>query len=132
MPNTSDVQITEKMVRRFHELNLKAKEIEDELSELKKTFNLYFDNVLGENAKGESEFGDLKVQRQIRKSEKFNEVKTVKKLEDLNLSDCIQTVKKPDKEKIDAALTLGLISQDDLEECLIKRISKVIVVKKQN
>ncbi|MBM7643957.1 hypothetical protein JOD45_000148 [Scopulibacillus daqui] len=131
MPHTSDVKITESMVKRFHELNLKAKEIEDELSELKKKFNHYFDHTLGENAKGEWAFGHLKLQRQIRKSEKFNEEKTVKKLEELNLLDCIETVKKPNKEKINAAVTLGLLSPYDLEECLIKRVSKVIVVRKQ-
>ncbi len=127
-----DVLITDEMVSRFHRLNSQAKEIESEMAELKKIFNAYLDKKVGLNSKGESIHGEFKLQRQIRKSEAFNDELTVQRLEELNLNDCIQTVKQPDKQKIEAAITLGLLSSSDLDECIVKRVSQVIIVKEIN
>lgn len=121
--------VTEDMVSRFHELNLQAKEIEAEMAELKELFNGYFDHSVGKHAKGETMFGNVKLQRQIRRSENFIADKTVQKLEELNLNDCIETVKQPDKQKIEAAITLGLLSDSDLKGCKTERITQAIVVK---
>nr|WP_272885674.1 hypothetical protein [Fictibacillus marinisediminis] len=117
------------MVSRFHELNQQAKAIDAELSELKKKFNTHFDYMCGESEKGEALYGSYKLQRQIRKSESFHTEKTVQKLEELNLQDCIITTKQPDKQKIEAAMTLGLIPQGELDGCLLRKITPVIVVK---
>ncbi|MDM5336645.1 hypothetical protein QUF84_05295 [Fictibacillus enclensis] len=122
-------QVTEEMVSRFHELNQLSKAIDAELSELKTKFNAHFDSVLGQSEKGEIRYGNYKLQRQIRKSESFHNNKTVQKLEELNLQDCIITTKQPDKQKIEAALTLGLIPYGELDECVQRKITPVIVVK---
>ena len=124
------VIITAEMVGKYHELSLQVKRIEGELDELKKVFHQFFDMQLGEEEKGEYEIGEFKLQRQIRESEGYHEINTVKVLEELNLTDCIQIVKKPDKEKIDAAITLGLLSSKDLAECIHRKVTKAIVVKK--
>ncbi|MGC4376941.1 hypothetical protein WD019_08385 [Fictibacillus sp. Mic-4] len=128
--NVGKAEITNEMVSRFHELSVQAKEIEGELKELKKRFNAYFDQTVGENSKGELCIGDFKLQRQIRKTENYHETKTVQKLEELNLTDCIRIVKQPDKEKIDAALTLGIIPESVLNDCLVQKFAHVVVVKK--
>ncbi|SFE52120.1 hypothetical protein SAMN05428981_106108 [Bacillus sp. OV194] len=126
---TKSGQVTEEMVSRFHELNQQAKAIDAELSELKKKFNTHFDYMCGESEKGEVLYGSYKLQRQIRKSESFHTEKTVQKLEELNLQDCIIITKQPDKQKIEAAMTLGLIPQGELDDCLLRKITPVIVVK---
>lgn len=123
-------EITLEMVNRYYELNLQAKQINRELTDLKKEFHDYFDTTIGENVKAESAIGEYMVQRQIRNSDSFDEVKTVHLLEELNLVDCIQTLKRPDEQKIEAAITLGLLNQADIEECIQRKISQAILVKK--
>jgi hypothetical protein len=124
--------LTEEMVKRYYELSQRAKELDSELAELKTAFHTYFDHKLGSNSKGESELGDYKIQRQIREYESFHDDRTVKVLEDMNLKDCIKMVKQPDYQKIEAAVTLGIISMADFEECLNRKVTKAIVVKKLN
>lgn len=94
--------ITREMLQRFEQLNFEKKQIDKQLTDLKKTFNDYFDITVGENLKGEITIEDYKIQRQIRKTEKFEQEKTIKRLEDLNMMDLIQ--KRPDEEKIVSAL----------------------------
>lgn len=127
--NKTDYTISEDLVIKYNTLSAKKKELEKELDELKKVFHIYFDNLVGPNEKGEVTVNNYKLQRQIRKSEKFNEEKTVHRLTELNMTDLIHHVPKPDEEKVKSALTLGLIKEEDLEGCLIKSSSQAIVVK---
>jgi hypothetical protein len=127
--NKMDYTISEDLVIKYNTLSAKKKELEKELDELKKVFHIYFDNLVGPNEKGEVTVNNYKLQRQIRKSEKFNDEKTVHRLTELNMTDLIHHVPKPDEEKVKSAITLGLIKEEDLEGCLIKSASQAIVVK---
>jgi hypothetical protein len=127
--NKTDYTISEDLVIKYNTLSAKKKELEKELDELKKVFHIYFDNLVGPNEKGEVTVNNYKLQRQIRKSEKFNDEKTVHRLTELNMTDLIHHVPKPDEEKVKSAITLGLIKEEDLEGCLIKSASQAIVVK---
>ncbi len=98
---------------------------------MKKVINVYFDETVGKQEKGESIVGDYKIQRQIRTSESYHDEKMVKKLEELNLVDCIRIIKQPDQQKIDAAITLGLLGQADIEDCIVKKTTNAITVRKQ-
>ncbi|MCU9614463.1 hypothetical protein OEV98_13035 [Caldibacillus lycopersici] len=122
------VLITEAMVERYHELNKQAKELEKELSKLKKSFNLYFDLTVGQNEKGELAFENYVLQRQIRTSEKFRE-EAVQKLEEMRLTDCIKVEKKVDEEKVNAAITLGIIPADSLSDLKDRKHSSAIYVR---
>ncbi|MFD1781398.1 hypothetical protein ACFSFW_22390 [Fredinandcohnia salidurans] len=124
-------QIPEELISKYFTLSEKAKEIEKELKEMKKVINVYFDETVGKQEKGESIVGDYKIQRQIRTSESYHDEKTVKKLEELNLVDCIRIIKQPDQQKIDAAITLGLLGQADIEDCIVKKTTNAITVRKQ-
>jgi len=123
--------ISEKMVERYYKLQVQAKNIERELNELKKVFHQYFELKLGENEKGELVFKNYKLQRQIRILEKYHDVKTVEKLESLNLSDCIQVIKKPDVKKIKAAMELGILNEEELAGCKDCKISTAIFVRER-
>ncbi|MBY0122252.1 hypothetical protein H0173_09980 [Bacillus sp. S/N-304-OC-R1] len=116
------------MLSNYNELNLRKKEIEAQLDELKKAFNQYFDMVFGENMKGELIISDYKLQRQIRVTEKYKQDTTVHRLEELNMTDLIQ--KKPDEEKIKSALNLGLLKEEDLEGCKLINKGQAIYVKR--
>lgn len=124
-----NVKIMEDVVARYYELHRKMKEIEKEMTQLKQLFNAYFDEMVGPNMKGELCFDGFKLQRQVRIAERYIEDKTVQKLEALRLNDCIQTVKRPDRQKIEAAMVLGLLSEDDLEDCKIRKVSQAIYVR---
>ncbi|HET6871873.1 MAG TPA: hypothetical protein VFH42_02685, partial [Sporolactobacillaceae bacterium] len=93
-----DFHLNEEMLEKFYRLNLKKKEIESALDELKQQFHQYFDQTIGENAKGQVTVGEYKLQRQIRTIEKFIDDKTVERLVALQLEDLL--VRKPDAEKI--------------------------------
>src|SRR5690606_48226 len=103
--------IPEELVSKYVVLNERAKEIDKELKELKKVINVYFDAKAGKNEKGEAVIGSYKVQRQVRSTENYQDEKLVQRLEELQLNDCIQIVKLPDQQKIEAAITLGLLEQ---------------------
>ncbi len=121
--------ISEDLIVKYNKLNEKKKELEKELDELKKVFHIYFDHLVGQNEKGEVTVNNYKLQRQIRKSEKLHEEKTVNRLTELNMTDLIHHVPKPDEEKVKSAIMLGLLSEEDLEGCLIKSASQAIIVK---
>lgn len=70
-----------------------------------------------------------KLQRQMRKVEKYNEEETVKRLEELQMTDLIQIVKKPDEVKIKSAINLGLLNEQHLDGCLVTTYSPAISVK---
>lgn len=114
---------------RYYELNRQAKEINKQLNQLKKTFNDYFNETVGEDTKGELLLGKYKLQRQVRRSETYIADKTVQKLEALNMTDCIQVVRRPDEQKINAAVTLGLLPATELDDCKEAKVSVAIYVK---
>lgn len=126
----NDSFLNERDVEKYYELNESKKEIERKLKELNENFHLHFDKMIGENEKGELYIGDYKIQRQIRQSHNFHDEKTVLRLEELNLRDCIQVIKKPDKDKINSAITLGIIDEAQVADCRVNRRTKAIVVKK--
>ena len=125
----STTLITSDMITRFNELVKKKKEIELEMENLKELFHKYFDSHVGANNKGEIIDKGLKLQRQIRKYEKYSTVPTVYKLEELNMKELIKTVKVPDEEKMTAAIKLGLLKEQDFENCKLITYSKAISVK---
>ncbi|WP_423802275.1 hypothetical protein [Neobacillus sp. SAB-20_R2A] len=129
MLKSNDSLITGEMLVKYYELNKKKKEIELEMDELKEVFQSYFNNLVGKDMKGEITVSGYKLQRQIRKMEKFHEAETVKRLEEMQLNDLIQLVKKPDDSKIKAALELGLIKPNQLEGCIVTSLSPAISVK---
>jgi site-specific recombinase XerC len=99
------------------------------MNELKDAFHQYFNQLVGPNDKGEITINGYKLQRQIRKIEKFHEDETVKRLEALNMNDLIQVIKKPDDLKIKSALTLGLLRPENLEGCMMTTFFPAITVK---
>ena len=125
----NDSLITEEMVVNYYELNKKKKEIEAELNQLKNSFHEYFNNLVGSTDKGEITVNGYKLQRQMRKVEKYNDEITVKRLEELQMTDLIQIVKKPDYVKIKSAINLGLLNAQHLEGCLVSTYSPAISVK---
>ncbi|WP_462413517.1 hypothetical protein [Neobacillus sp. Marseille-QA0830] len=129
MPNHEQTVITGDMLVRYYELNKRKKEIELEMNGLKEVFQDYLNHLAGFDQKAEITISGYKLQRQIRKTEKYKEEETVKKLEEMQLNDLIQVVKKPDDQKIKAALSLGLVSPDQLDGCIVTTISPAISVK---
>jgi hypothetical protein len=122
-----DFHLNEEMLEKFYRLNLKKKEIESALDELKQQFHQYFDQTIGENAKGQVTVGEYKLQRQIRTVENFIDDKTVERLVALQLEDLL--VRKPDAEKIKSALKLGILNEDQVDDCRVVNITPAISVK---
>jgi uncharacterized protein YhaN len=125
----NDSFITDEMLVKYYELNKKKKEIEQEMNQLKDLFQDYFNKLVGLTNKAEITINGYKLQRQIRKIEKYNEDVTVKRLEELQMNDLVQVVKKPDDAKIKSALQLGLLSESNLEGCIVTSYSPAISVK---
>lgn len=123
--------ISEEMVSRYYELTEKQKEIEHELRQLKQFFHRHFDRTIGPGKKGELRVGNFQVQRQIRENVHYEQEKTVQKLEKLKLEDCIDIIKKPNPEKISAARQLDLLDEDALSDCLVRKTTRAIIVKKE-
>ncbi|AXI10477.1 hypothetical protein CV093_17970 [Oceanobacillus sp. 143] len=121
--------ITAEMIARYYDLNKLKKEIDSEMSQLKKQFHAYFDEQVGVNTKGEITNNGFKLQRQIRKVEKFVDDLTVTRLEELNMDELIYVEKKPDDEKINAAISLGLLNEEDISDCRMSSFSGAISVK---
>ena len=121
--------VTEDMVERYIKLNREMKAIEKELAKLKRHFNHYFDHTAGVKEKGELILGSFKLERQVRRSERYVDAKTVERLEALNLTDCIQVVKRPDVEKIKAAISLGILPASELEGCKEEKVQTAIYVR---
>ncbi|RDW20735.1 hypothetical protein [Oceanobacillus chungangensis] len=121
--------ITSEMIARYYDLSKLKKEIDSEMSQLKKQFHAYFDEQVGANTKGEVTNGEFKLQRQIRKVEKFVDDLTVTRLEELNMDELIYVEKKPDDEKINAAISLGLLNEEDISDCRVSSFSGAISVK---
>ncbi|MEH7014251.1 hypothetical protein V7087_26145 [Neobacillus niacini] len=129
MVKQNDSFVTDEMLVKYYELNKKKKEIELEMNQLKDTFHDYFNKLVGPNNKAEVTINGYKLQRQMRKIEKYNEEVTVKRLEELQMNDLVQMVKKPDDAKIKSALQLGLLDEKNLEGCIVTSYSPAISVK---
>ncbi|MFB3167180.1 hypothetical protein P5G62_008655 [Neobacillus sp. 179-C4.2 HS] len=129
MVKQNDSFITDEMLVKYYELNKKKKEIELEMNQLKDLFQDYFNKLVGPDNKAEITLNGYKLQRQIRKIEKYNEEVTVKRLEELQMNELVQVVKKPDDAKIKSALQLGLLSERNLEGCIVTSYSPAISVK---
>jgi hypothetical protein len=119
--------ITREMLVRYTDLMKRKKELDDELSGLKSKFTNYFDQTVGEEQKGELIVHDFKLQRQIRTAEKYEQESTVEKLETLNLNNLI--VKSPDEAKIKSAIELGILTDEDLQDCKTVKKTQAIYVK---
>ena len=129
MVNNNKTLITGEMLRRYYELNKQRKEIELEMNELKDVFQSYFNTLVGTQQKGEITANGFKLQRQIRKIEKFHEADTVKRLEELQMTDLIQVIRRPDDTKIKAALELGLLTHSHLDGCVTTSYTPALSVK---
>ncbi|WP_047985699.1 hypothetical protein [Ornithinibacillus californiensis] len=121
--------LTEEEIKRYFDLNKQTKEIKKEMEELKKKFHEVLDASFGKNEKGEIQRGHYKLQRQIRTAVSYDEQGTIKRLEDLNLSEFIIETKTPDTEKLESALKLGLVEEEDFKDQKKVRITPTIVVK---
>lgn len=126
--NTRESLITGETLARYDDLNRKKKEIDQEMNHLKKLFHAHFDQQVGSDTKGELVNGGYKLQRQIRKSEKYND-DIINRLEKLKMNDLIKVVKKPDVEKINSAINLGLLGEDDIEDCRTTQYTAAISVR---
>jgi hypothetical protein len=121
--------LTEEEIKRYFDLNKQKKDIEKEMNELKKKFHEVLDASFGKNEKGEVQRGHYKLQRQIRTAVGYDEQGTVKRLEDLNLGEFIIETKIPDTEKLESALKLGLVEEEDFKDHKKVRVTQSIVVK---
>ena len=129
MTKRNDPLITGEMLVKYYELSKQKKEIDFEMNELKDLFHRYFNEVAGDDEKGEITLNGYRLQRQVRKIEKYNDEVTIKRLEELNMNDLIQVIKRPDDTKIKAALNLGLLNEEQLEGCIVTSCSPAISVK---
>lgn len=124
-----NVKINGDMLARYYQLNAMKKEIEAEMNQFKEEFNQFFDVSVGVNMRGDFTDKGYKLQRQIRKTEKFDEKLTVGRLHELQMEDLIETVRRPDKTKIHAAIELGLLREEQLEDLRVRSYSQAFVVK---
>ncbi|WP_242035195.1 hypothetical protein [Mesobacillus harenae] len=129
MSSKSKIDLSDETLSKFYELNKQKKEIEFELSLLKDLFHDYFDNRVGPLTKGEFVLNGYKLQRQIRRTEKYDEQLTIERLEKLKMTDLIQVIRKPDDSRIKSAINLGLITQKDLDGCHIITESAALSIK---
>ncbi len=123
-------EITEEYLKRYADLNIEKKTIEKELNLIKKQLHEYLDETFGKKQKGEVRHGKYKVQRVIRSKVQYDEEKTVEKLEELNLADFL--VKRPDTEKLEAAIKVDLVKEKDFEGCKTNKLTQAISVKEIN
>ena len=123
--------ITEKELKKYYNLNKQKKEIDQELNHLKKLFHQALDKETGQNQKAEIECGQFKLQRQIRQTVSYRNDETIKKLIALNLEDFIKIERRPDKEKLEAGIKLGLVDAKEFEDYKQTRITQALIVKEK-
>ncbi|CAG9621842.1 hypothetical protein [Sutcliffiella rhizosphaerae] len=129
MAKTSQHQVTADLIQEFYECLKRKKKLEQRMGELKEKFHHYFDEKFGQDEKAEIVMGAYKLQRQVRKTEKYKEEETVEKLEALNMEELIKVTKKPDDEKIKAAIQLNLLKEEDVKDFLVTSSTLAIAVK---
>ncbi|WP_246941630.1 hypothetical protein [Bacillus pinisoli] len=122
--------LSEELLERYVLLIKQSKAAKEEMDKIKQVFHSYFDEQTGVNCKAEVTVGDYFIQRQIRISESYDEARTVQYLEEENLKECIQLVKRPDEQKIDAAIQLGLLNDKKINELKVSKSTQAISVKK--
>ncbi len=120
-------ELSEEILKKYDELNTQKKTIEKELNQIKKQIHYCLDETFGKEQKGELKRGSYKVQRVIRSTVRYDEEKTVNRLEELNLSEFL--VKKPDTEKLEAAIKIDLVKGKDFEDCKTEKLTPAIAVK---
>ncbi|WP_228275701.1 hypothetical protein [Gracilibacillus oryzae] len=120
-------ELSEDILKKYDDLNKQKKTVEQELNLLKKQIHFYLDELFGKEQKGEVKRGNYKVQRVIRSTIQYDEEETVKKLEQLNLTDFL--VKKPDTEKLEAAIKIELVKGEDFKDCKMQKLTQAITVK---
>ncbi|MEQ6377068.1 hypothetical protein RZN25_09575 [Bacillaceae bacterium S4-13-56] len=121
--------LSEDTLRKYYELNNQKKELEKEMNQIKKEIHHYLDETFGKEQKGEVKLGKYKAQRTIKSSINYDQEKTVQKLEELNLKDFILLVKRPDTEKLEAAMKIDLVKEDEFKDCKTDRKTQAIIVK---
>ncbi|WP_010096492.1 hypothetical protein [Ornithinibacillus scapharcae] len=121
--------VLEAEVKRYYELAKQKKDIEQEMNDLKKKFHDILDATFGIQSKGEIKLGHYKLQRQIRTSIHYDNDGTVLQLEQLNLNDFIIEKKVADTEKLESAINLGLVGEEDFKEYKKTKVTQSIVVK---
>ncbi|MBM7571667.1 hypothetical protein [Aquibacillus albus] len=122
-------ELSEEILKKYYDLNIQKKELEKEMNQIKKQIHNYLDESIGKEQKGEVKRGKYKAQRTIRSSVNYDEEKTVQKLEELNLEDFTLLVKRPDIEKLEAAIKIDLVKEDEFVDCKTNRLSQAITVK---
>ncbi|SFL59339.1 hypothetical protein SAMN04487943_102364 [Gracilibacillus orientalis] len=122
-------ELSEDILKKYYELNIEKKELEKEMNQIKKQIHHYLDETFGKEQKGEVKQGKYKAQRVIRSSVYYDDEMTVQKLEELNLEDFILLVKQPDTEKLEAAMRIDLVKEEEFENCKTNKQSQAITVK---
>ncbi|MFD2657654.1 hypothetical protein [Gracilibacillus thailandensis] len=122
-------ELSEDMLKKYYDLNLQKKELEKEMNQIKKQIHHCLDDKFGKQQKAEVQLGKYKAQRIIRASVHYNQEKTVQKLEELNLEDFILQVKQPDTEKLEAAMKIDLVNEEEFQDCKTNKLSQAITVK---
>ncbi|MRH41556.1 hypothetical protein GH741_02570 [Aquibacillus halophilus] len=123
------VEISEEVLKKYYDLNNQKKVLEAEMNQIKKQIHTYLDESFGKEQKGEVKRGKYKAIRTIRSSVNYDEEKTVQKLEELNLEDLILQVKRPDTEKLEAAIKIDLVKEDEFVDCKTNKLSQALTVK---
>ncbi|WP_163581465.1 hypothetical protein [Gracilibacillus saliphilus] len=121
--------LSEEMLKKYYDLNLQKKELEKEMNQIKKQIHHCLDEQFGKQQKAEVQLGKYKAQRIIRTSAHYDQEKTVQKLEELNLEDFILKVKQPDTEKLEAAMKIDLVNEEEFQDCKMNKLSQAITVK---
>lgn len=123
------VELSEEVLQKYYDLNNQKKELDKQMKEVKKQIHDYLDEAFGMKQKGEVKRGKYKAQRVIRSSVHYDGEKTVQKLEQLNLEDFIVLVKQPDTEKLEAAMKIDLVKEEDFADCKTNKLTQAITVK---
>ncbi|MBB6452595.1 uncharacterized membrane protein YgaE (UPF0421/DUF939 family) [Salirhabdus euzebyi] len=125
-------ELSEETLKKFYDLNMQKKEIEKEMNQIKKEIHHYLDKTVGKEQKGEVKRGKYKAQRVIKSSTNYDEEKTVRKLENLKLTDFIMEVRLPDTEKLEAAMKIDLVKEEDFLDCKTNKLMQAITVKEMS
>ncbi|QDP41153.1 hypothetical protein [Radiobacillus deserti] len=123
------IELSEDLLKKYYDLNTQKKVLDNELNQLKKQIHDYLDETVGKEQKGEIKRGKYKAQRVIRSSVQYDNEKTVQKLEELKLNDFILVVKRPDTEKLEAAMKIDLVKEEEFIDCKTNKLSQAITVK---
>jgi len=125
---TNTRTITEVELEKYFHLQQQKKTIDQEINQLKKTFHQVLDQTIGKYSKAEISCGHYTIKRYIRHATTYQQEETIKKLSELNLEDFIQVIRRPDKEKLEAAIKLGLVDAKEFEPLKQTKITQALIV----